>query len=520
MCLAGNHDLVVRGDIDVRYFAMSAGDAARWTVKVVNATTRDFLAGLAPLGQSEGVGLYHASPRDPVWEYVLSVSQAAECLEVQHQRVCLIGHSHVACYFSPQRRRHDRRAGARRRRGRPEAEGEWLVNPGSVGQPRDGDPRAVVPAAGHRPLDRGVPARRVPDRRGRQGDRATPASRARWPTACTRATEPLHSGNAVPIRRRRRTLCAAAALVCGRLVAGCGDEGSNELSSSTASSLRSDLDQIEQSVDGGDCTTAGAAGGGSSRARSTRFPRVWTRSCGTRSPSSAEPPGDAGRRPVPGRGAGGAVRDPTVTDARRSSPSRGGPGRPAGAGQEGQEAQEGEARRIRDEIRDRPPDTGGSRTRKCRLPMATRGDGSGRAADRDGVLGSRDRGPLPARRAARRGRHVDRLPRARQRARAAGRGEAPGRAPRRGRRLRGALPARGAGRREARAPQHRAGLRLRARRGRAPALHRHGVRRGPTVGQMLRERGRLPVARGGRHRRRRPARGSSTRTATASSTAT
>jgi predicted phosphodiesterase len=146
-CLAGNHDLVVRGDIDIDYFAMSAGAAARWTVKVINDQTRDFLRPLVPLGQSAGIGLFHASPRDPVWEYVLSVRQASDCLEAQSQRVCLIGHSHIACYFT-------RPNGG----GPPEettgelalpgttlevSEGKWLVNPGSVGQPRDGDPRAA-----------------------------------------------------------------------------------------------------------------------------------------------------------------------------------------------------------------------------------------------------------------------------------------------------------------------------------------------------------------------------------------
>src|SRR5215210_1470832 len=89
ICLAGNHDLVVSADLDVRYFAMSAGAAARWTVKHVTPETREFLSGLAPLGNTAGVGLYHASPRDPVWEYVLSISQAGECLDVQQQRVCM-----------------------------------------------------------------------------------------------------------------------------------------------------------------------------------------------------------------------------------------------------------------------------------------------------------------------------------------------------------------------------------------------------------------------------------------------
>jgi predicted phosphodiesterase len=142
VCLAGNHDLVVAGELDVRYFAMSAGAAARWTLKKVDKSTREFLSALSPLGQSQGVGLYHASPRDPVWEYVLSISQAGECLDAQQQRVCLIGHSHVACYFARDGGDtigEQALPGAELRM----ADGEWLVNPGSVGQPRDGDARAA-----------------------------------------------------------------------------------------------------------------------------------------------------------------------------------------------------------------------------------------------------------------------------------------------------------------------------------------------------------------------------------------
>jgi predicted phosphodiesterase len=146
-CLAGNHDLVVRGDIDIGYFAMSAGAAARWTVKVINDETREYLRPLAPLGEKAGVGLYHASPRDPVWEYVLSIRQAADCLQAQRQRVALIGHSHVACYFS----RPNGDSTIEDTIGEVATAGtvleipeeRWLINPGSVGQPRDGDPRAA-----------------------------------------------------------------------------------------------------------------------------------------------------------------------------------------------------------------------------------------------------------------------------------------------------------------------------------------------------------------------------------------
>jgi predicted phosphodiesterase len=141
-CLAGNHDLVVRGDLDVRYFTTGAGAAARWTMETISKPPRSFLAPLEPVEIGPAAGLYHASPRDPVWEYVLSIDQARECLELQPNRVCLIGHSHVACYFARNGERTDGRVA--------EAgtvlqidDGEWLLNPGSVGQPRDGDPRAA-----------------------------------------------------------------------------------------------------------------------------------------------------------------------------------------------------------------------------------------------------------------------------------------------------------------------------------------------------------------------------------------
>jgi predicted phosphodiesterase len=141
VCLAGNHDLVVRGDIDINHFTTGAEAAARWTIRTINPRTRAFLATLKPIDQGHATGLYHASPRDPVWEYVLSIDQAQDCLNVQRERVCLIGHSHVASFFF---RNDGRTDGALAQAGTvlEMSEGEWLVNPGSVGQPRDGDPRA------------------------------------------------------------------------------------------------------------------------------------------------------------------------------------------------------------------------------------------------------------------------------------------------------------------------------------------------------------------------------------------
>jgi diadenosine tetraphosphatase ApaH/serine/threonine PP2A family protein phosphatase len=143
ICLAGNHDLAVAGVLSLEDFSRGAALAAQWTKEVIDAETRDFLLSLAPQGSAEGVGLYHASPRDPVWEYVLSGLTAELCLDATDFRVSLIGHSHVALSFD---RQEGRPAAGSTRRGGERLDvgtGEWLINPGSTGQPRDGDPRAA-----------------------------------------------------------------------------------------------------------------------------------------------------------------------------------------------------------------------------------------------------------------------------------------------------------------------------------------------------------------------------------------
>jgi diadenosine tetraphosphatase ApaH/serine/threonine PP2A family protein phosphatase len=143
VCLAGNHDLGVVGALPLEEFSRGAALAAEWTRETITAATREFLEGLEPTYLEEQVGLYHASPRDPIWEYVLSPLQAELCLDAQPHRVCLIGHSHVALSFS----RAEGESATGQTRDRDEeleiSDGEWLINPGSVGQPRDGDPRAA-----------------------------------------------------------------------------------------------------------------------------------------------------------------------------------------------------------------------------------------------------------------------------------------------------------------------------------------------------------------------------------------
>jgi diadenosine tetraphosphatase ApaH/serine/threonine PP2A family protein phosphatase len=142
LCLAGNHDLVVLGKIPMILFADDAGVAARWTQSVLEDDARAFLATLEPLGTRPGVELFHASPRDPVWDYVLSEDAARESFALTTEPVVLVGHSHIALELASD--------GLRLLGGK--ADGGMtidlggprrLFNPGSVGQPRDGDPRAA-----------------------------------------------------------------------------------------------------------------------------------------------------------------------------------------------------------------------------------------------------------------------------------------------------------------------------------------------------------------------------------------
>ncbi|HEU5105863.1 MAG TPA: metallophosphoesterase family protein [Solirubrobacterales bacterium] len=145
-CLVGNHDLALLGALDISTFSEAAATAVEWTREQVSEETLEFLRSLEPAASQGGIGLFHASPRDPIWEYVLSTDQAEAGLEACEERVALIGHSHIALFFVRAAERNGGYAqGAQAGDGTAVeiGEGEWLLNPGSVGQPRDGDPRAA-----------------------------------------------------------------------------------------------------------------------------------------------------------------------------------------------------------------------------------------------------------------------------------------------------------------------------------------------------------------------------------------
>ena len=142
LCLIGNHDLVVIDQLDIADFSANAAQAAVWTQHQLSEEARAYLEKLKPVDEAQALGLYHASPRDPVWEYVLSAMAADDCLDEMSPRVGAVGHSHVALAFW---RKGDAPTAGAQSEPNSEldlSEDRWLLNPGSVGQPRDGDPRA------------------------------------------------------------------------------------------------------------------------------------------------------------------------------------------------------------------------------------------------------------------------------------------------------------------------------------------------------------------------------------------
>jgi diadenosine tetraphosphatase ApaH/serine/threonine PP2A family protein phosphatase len=143
LCLAGNHDLVVIDKLPIAEFSAAAAAAAEWTREHIAAESVEFLRSLEPLDTRHALGLFHASPRDPVWEYVLSTWQAEECIARMEARVGAVGHSHVALFFHVNVSAEVTGAQAPGGTKLDISAGRWLINPGGVGQPRDGDPRAA-----------------------------------------------------------------------------------------------------------------------------------------------------------------------------------------------------------------------------------------------------------------------------------------------------------------------------------------------------------------------------------------
>lgn len=141
-CIAGNHDLAAAGRVPVDVFSAPARRAIEWTRTRLDRNALDRLEGLEPEDLDGPVALFHASPRDPIWEYVITGEQARAALDECPARIVMIGHTHLAGAW---RLGEDGRLDGGLVRGEETLSletGRWLINPGSVGQPRDLDPRA------------------------------------------------------------------------------------------------------------------------------------------------------------------------------------------------------------------------------------------------------------------------------------------------------------------------------------------------------------------------------------------
>ncbi len=140
--VAGNHDLAACGAMDVAEFNASAAEAALWTRGQLSEDERQFLLELPLVRSTDGFTLTHGSLRAPAWEYLLSAEQALAQFQLQTTPYSLVGHSHLPMRFE------ERSGDAPRPRlcedgDVAQLDGQRLIlNPGSVGQPRDGDPRA------------------------------------------------------------------------------------------------------------------------------------------------------------------------------------------------------------------------------------------------------------------------------------------------------------------------------------------------------------------------------------------
>jgi diadenosine tetraphosphatase ApaH/serine/threonine PP2A family protein phosphatase len=142
ICLLGNHDAAALGQIDLESFNREARVSANWMMTNLNQDSLEFLSELPDKVVIGEVTLSHGSPRNPVWEYLLDTYVAAANFEYFSTHLCFVGHTHLPIgYFaingskdvewkmfkSDEPHHFERRA---------------IVNPGSVGQPRDHDPRA------------------------------------------------------------------------------------------------------------------------------------------------------------------------------------------------------------------------------------------------------------------------------------------------------------------------------------------------------------------------------------------
>ncbi|MDR7419234.1 MAG: metallophosphoesterase family protein [Armatimonadota bacterium] len=139
----GNHDEAALGGRPIDDFNLYAQAAIVWTQRVLAGATRDYLAALPVREEVEGLVLVHGSPRKPVEEYVLDTRTARASLVDQTFRLAVVGHTHQPVIFEESNRRVSAKGFLPEVPVTLNPAKRYIINVGSVGQPRDGDPRAA-----------------------------------------------------------------------------------------------------------------------------------------------------------------------------------------------------------------------------------------------------------------------------------------------------------------------------------------------------------------------------------------
>ncbi len=142
ICLMGNHDSAVLGNMDMEAFNRDARLSVEWNQKSITADNMKFLKSLPEKHVDDDVTLAHGSPRNPVWEYILDWQVAMTNFDHFDTSFCFVGHTHIPVIFQMLEEELGSQLQILSPMGPIELSGKAIVNPGSVGQPRDRDPRA------------------------------------------------------------------------------------------------------------------------------------------------------------------------------------------------------------------------------------------------------------------------------------------------------------------------------------------------------------------------------------------
>ncbi|MBI9043922.1 MAG: metallophosphoesterase family protein [Anaerolineaceae bacterium] len=177
-CILGNHDAAAIGLLDTVSFNQDAKVSASWTTNNLTPSNIQFIKTLKPMVVKNNITLAHGSPRNPIWEYILDSYTAKINLENMKTRICFVGHTHLSSIFIYNEKSQSVDLRPLKNNEKFKLTQKTILNPGSLGQPRDNDPRAAyaildtatgifethrvpydIPSVQQRIIDAGLPER-------------------------------------------------------------------------------------------------------------------------------------------------------------------------------------------------------------------------------------------------------------------------------------------------------------------------------------------------------------------------